>query len=43
LYEACPAGDKVLLRIPRANHNDIFQRALSEYMAAVQSLVEKTR
>jgi pimeloyl-ACP methyl ester carboxylesterase len=43
LYEACPSDDKVLLQIPEANHNDIFQRGLSEYMAAVQSLADKTR
>jgi pimeloyl-ACP methyl ester carboxylesterase len=43
LYEACPSDDKVLLQIPKANHNDIFQRGLPEYMAAVQSLADKTR
>lgn len=38
LYEASPAGDKVLLKIPGANHNDIFMRGLSEYLSAVKAL-----
>jgi len=39
LYNACSAADKTLLKIPGANHNDIFYRGLKEYMAAVKTLV----
>jgi pimeloyl-ACP methyl ester carboxylesterase len=42
LYDACQSADKVLLKIPGANHNDIFLRGISEYMEAVKTLVEKT-
>jgi len=38
LYNACSASDKTLLEIPGANHNDIFMRGLSEYIAAVKAL-----
>jgi hypothetical protein len=41
LYEACPAEDKRLLMIPRANHNDIFARGIDPYMRAVKELTEK--
>ncbi|MBW2616774.1 MAG: alpha/beta hydrolase [Deltaproteobacteria bacterium] len=41
LYDACPAPDKTMLKIPGANHNDIFMRGLSEYMTAIKTLVEK--
>ena len=41
LYDACPAGDKALLMIPGANHNDIFMHGLQEYLTAVKELVEK--
>ena len=41
LYEASPAHDKTMLKIPGANHNDIFMRGLSEYMTAIKRLVEK--
>ena len=34
LYDACPSKDKKLLKIPGANHNDIFMRGLQEYLAA---------
>ena len=40
LYDACEAGDKSLLKIPGANHNDIFLIGISEYMKAVKELVE---
>jgi fermentation-respiration switch protein FrsA (DUF1100 family) len=40
LYDACPARDKRLLKIPGANHNDIFLRGMREYMEAVKGLVE---
>ena len=38
LFEACPARDKRFLKIPGANHNDIFVRGLGEYMKAVKEL-----
>jgi len=41
LYQSSPASDKTLLKIPGANHNDIFLRGLPEYMAAVKELAEK--
>jgi len=41
LYNACSASDKTLLKIPGANHNDIFMRGLSEYMAAVKALTDR--
>jgi len=39
LYEASGAEHKRLLEIPGANHNDIFMRGLSAYLAAVRELV----
>jgi len=41
LYAACASEDKRLLEIPDANHNDIFFRGLSDYLAAIKSLIEK--
>lgn len=41
LYDTSPSADKALLKIPHANHNDIFMRGLSEYMAAVKSLTDR--
>jgi fermentation-respiration switch protein FrsA (DUF1100 family) len=41
LYDACPADDKRMLMIPRANHNDIFARGIEPYMEAVKELTEK--
>lgn len=43
LFEASPAPDKTFLKIPGANHNDIFMRGFSEYMAAVKELAEKAQ
>jgi len=40
LYDACPSADKTLLKIPGANHNDIFMRGLQEYIAAVKKIVK---
>ena len=39
LYEACPSTEKFFLKIPGANHNDIFMRGLEPYLAAVKKLV----
>jgi fermentation-respiration switch protein FrsA (DUF1100 family) len=41
LYDASPAPDKTLLKIADANHNDIFMRGLSDYMAAISALTRK--
>jgi fermentation-respiration switch protein FrsA (DUF1100 family) len=41
LYHACPAPDKTLLKIPGANHNDIFMRGITKYMAGVDALTSK--
>jgi fermentation-respiration switch protein FrsA (DUF1100 family) len=41
LYESSPSAEKTLLKIPGANHNDIFMRGLSEYMTAIKALAEK--
>lgn len=38
LYDACPSRQKQLLRIDGANHNDIFLRGMTEYLAAVRSI-----
>jgi len=43
LYDACPSEDKKLLKIPGANHNDIFMRGLQEYLAAVKNIVETVK
>jgi hypothetical protein len=36
-YGASPSADKTLLKIPGANHNDIFYRGLTEYLSAIKS------
>jgi hypothetical protein len=41
LYDASPAADKQLLKIPYANHNNIFSLALGEYLGAVKNLAAK--
>ena len=41
LYDACNSPGKTFLEIPGANHNDIFMRGLSEYMAGVEAFVER--
>ena len=43
LYDASPSTDKTLLKIPNANHNDIFMRGFSEYMAAVGTLAQREK
>jgi len=42
LFEACPSRDKRLLKIPGANHNDIFIHGMSEYMESVKWLVSRS-
>jgi pimeloyl-ACP methyl ester carboxylesterase len=41
LYDASGAEDKTFVKIPGANHNDIFIRGLSEYLSAVKAFAEK--
>ena len=41
LFEASGADDKVLVKIPGANHNDIFMRGLDRYLEAIAGLAEK--
>lgn len=41
LYEASLAEDKTLLKISGANHNDIFARALTEYLAAIRGFCDR--
>jgi alpha-beta hydrolase superfamily lysophospholipase len=41
LFEACGAPNKSLLKIPGANHNNIFMYGLKKYMAAIQKLVNQ--
>lgn len=41
LYDASPALQKDLLKIPGANHNDIFARGLADYLKAVEGLTRK--
>lgn len=43
LYDTCPANDKTFLKIPGANHNDIFSRGLSEYMAAIKKFADQVK
>lgn len=41
LYEASGAADKTLLKIPGADHNDLFLRGTTPYLAAVKSLADR--
>lgn len=43
LYEAVGSDAKTLLKIPGANHNDIFMRGLKPYLAAIQDLCAKVK
>ena len=43
LYEASAAPDKRLLKIPRANHNDILMHGLDAYLAAIADLTALLR
>lgn len=40
LFDASAAENKKLLQIPGANHNDIFARGLSAYLAAIETMVK---
>lgn len=41
LFDACGAQDKRLLKIAGANHNDIFAKALDDYLSAVSDIAFK--
>ena len=40
LFDACPSPAKSFLKIPGANHNDIFMRGMSDYLQAIKHLTE---
>ena len=42
LFESSPSHEKRLLKIPGANHNDIFIHGMSEYLEAITWLVKKS-
>jgi hypothetical protein len=41
LFDASGSPDKTLLKIPGANHNDLFLRGMAPYLSAVKSLSER--
>jgi hypothetical protein len=41
LFDASGAEDKILIKIPGANHNDIFMRGLDRYLGAIAGLAKK--
>lgn len=41
LFDACPSADKTLLRIPNANHNDIFFQGMHIYLQAIRALTDR--
>lgn len=41
LYEASPAEDKRMLKIPHADHNTIFYYGMTEYLNAIKEFVDK--
>jgi fermentation-respiration switch protein FrsA (DUF1100 family) len=43
LYDASPSADKIFLKIPGANHNDIFMRGLQKYLTAVKDIVDRVK
>lgn len=42
LFEACPSPHKRFLKVPGANHNDIFIHGMSAYLESVRWIVEKS-
>ena len=42
LFEASPSRHKKFLKIPGANHNDIFSHGMSAYLESVKWLVDKS-
>jgi pimeloyl-ACP methyl ester carboxylesterase len=43
LFGTSPSPDKTLLKIPGANHNDIFSLGLKEYMSAIKSFLGRLK
>ncbi len=43
LYNACPARDKTLLKIPGAGHNDLLLVGYAAYMTAIRDLAARLR
>jgi fermentation-respiration switch protein FrsA (DUF1100 family) len=41
LFEASPAKNKRMLRIPNATHNDIFFQGMNAYLQAIRELTDK--
>ena len=41
LYEASTAEEKRMLKIPRADHNTLFQYGMTEYLNAIKEFVDK--
>ena len=41
LFEACPASEKTFLKIPGANHNNIFMYGLKPYLSAITHLAKR--
>jgi hypothetical protein len=41
LFHACPSSEKTFLKIPAADHNDIFARGLREYLQEVEALARR--
>ena len=41
LYDASPAEDKKMLKIPRADHNTLFQYGITEYLNAIKEFIDK--
>jgi uncharacterized protein len=40
LFDACPAPDKKILKIPGADHNTIFYYGMNEYMNSIRQLIQ---
>ena len=43
LFQACPAQDKTLVKIPGANHNDIFLVGRQQYLEAVAAFAARVK
>lgn len=41
LHDASRSPQKTLIKIPGANHNDIFARGLTQYMSAIRSFADR--
>ena len=41
LFEASPAKNKKMLKIPNANHNDIFFQGINAYLQAIRELADQ--